>query len=146
MINYFNQKVNQETGILVVDSNKKMTSLNRNFLNLWSLPEDIIISRNDDFVLTYVSEQFDYPKKFLNDVQDIYLQETLEVNDAIQLKNGRIFERRSHPLYLENRYIGRIWLFRSIYNPYSDVENSFLKASIQSYKYPNWFDLFKHPL
>lgn len=146
MINYFNQQANQETGILVVDSNKKMTSLNRSFLNLWSLPEHIIISRNDDLVLRYVSEQFDYPKKFLNDVQDIYLQETLEVHDAIQLKNSRIFERRSHPLYLESRYVGRIWLFRSIDNPYSDVENSFFKVSIQSYKYPNWFDLFKHPL
>lgn len=51
-------------GILVVDSNRTMVSLNRNFLDLWSLSKHLIMSRDDEEVLKFVFKQFEYPKSF----------------------------------------------------------------------------------
>jgi hypothetical protein len=112
MTNYLNQEKIQadEAGILVVDSNRTMVSINRNFLDLWSLSKNLVVLRDDEMMLKSVSEQFEYPKTFFKEVQEIYSQHNLEIHDTITLKDGRIFERHSQPQWLEGEYVGRLWI------------------------------------
>lgn len=121
-------------GILVVDSNRTMVSLNRNFLDLWSLSKHLIMSQDDEEVLKFVSKQFEYPKNFFKEVKEIYMQQDLEIHDTIQLKDGRIFERHSQPQWLEEKYVGRLWMFSCIAE--SRLANNLLESSVTSCKYP----------
>lgn len=113
MTNYLNQEKIQadEAGILVVDSNRTMVGINRNFLDLWSLSKDLITLRDDEIMLESVSKYFKYPKTFVTEVQEIYSQHNLEIHDTVTLKDGRIFERHSQPQWLEGEYVGRLWMF-----------------------------------
>lgn len=113
MTDYLNQEKIQadEAGILVVDSNRTMVSINRNFLDLWGLSKDLIVLRDDQIMLESVSKHFKCPKTFVREVQEIYSQHNLEIHDFITLKDGRIFERHSQPQWLEGEYVGRLWMF-----------------------------------
>lgn len=121
-------------GILVVDSNRTMVSLNRSFLDLWSISQHLIMSRDDEEVLKFVSKQFEYPKNFFKEVKEIYMQQHLEIHDTIQLKDGRIFERHSQPQWLEEKYVGRLWMFSCIAE--SRLANNLLESSRNYCRYP----------
>lgn len=121
-------------GILVVDSNRTMVSLNRNFLDLWSLSKHLIMLQDDEEVLKFVSKQFEYPKNFFKEVKEIYMQQHLVIHDIIQLKDGRIFERHSQPQWLEEKYVGRLWMFSCI--PESRLANNLLESSVNYCRYP----------
>jgi len=98
-------------GILIVNSNRKIVGFTPNLLRIWNLPEVIIKSLSDQRALEFVSEGFDNPKLFLKDMTEIYEQTHLEINEKVQLKDGRIIERHSKPLCFNGVYAGRLWMF-----------------------------------
>ena len=104
-------KVQAIAGILVVDSNRRMVSMNRKFIEMWRLPQHIIVSQDEDQALEFASKLVENSKSFLKSVQEIYIHMELEVHDTIKLKDGRIFERQSMAQFLESKCVGRIWKF-----------------------------------
>lgn len=115
MMSQLNQGKNQESvGILVVDNQGKFVSLNRKFIQMWRLPKHLIVSRNEDQALEFVSEQFEQPKSFLEDIREVNSQMNLEIHDTINFKDGRVLERHSKPQWFEEKYVGRIWICREL--------------------------------
>lgn len=115
MMSYLTQAKSQAlAGILVVDSNRRIVSLNRRFIEVWSFPKHLIMSLDEDLALEFASLQLKNPKSFLKEVQEIYVDMELEVYDTIKFKDGRMFERQSMPQYLEDKCVGRIWKFREM--------------------------------
>jgi hypothetical protein len=98
-------------GILIVNSHRKIVGFTPNLLRIWNLPEVIIKSLSDQRALEFVSEGFDNPKLFLKDMTEIYEQTHLEINEKVQLKDGRIIQRHSKPLCFNGVYAGRLWMF-----------------------------------
>lgn len=88
-----------------------MVGVTPNLLRIWKLPEVIVRSLSDQLALEFVSEQFDNPQLFLKDMTAIYEQTHLEINEKVQLRNGRIVERHSKPLWVNGVYAGRLWMF-----------------------------------
>lgn len=80
-------------------------------LRIWNLPEIIVRSLSDQLALEFVSEQFDNPQLFLKDMTEIYEQTHLEINEKVQMRDGRIVERHSKPLWVNEVYAGRLWMF-----------------------------------
>lgn len=103
-----------DTGILVVDSKRRIVSLNRKFIEMWYLPKNLVISQDDNQALAFASEQLKAPKRFFAEVSELYKQLNLEIHDAIDFMDGRRFERYSRPLWIEGENVGRMWLFRDI--------------------------------
>ncbi|HCF26932.1 MAG TPA: hypothetical protein DEV81_06920 [Cyanobacteria bacterium UBA11049] len=101
-------------GILIVDSNRRMVSLNRKFIDMWDVPQQIIVSQNEEKALELASLLVEDANSFLNSVAKLYIHTELEIYDTIKLKDGRMFERHSRPQWLENKNVGRIWRFREI--------------------------------
>ena len=108
----------QETaldGILVVDENSKIISCNHRFAKLWEIPENLIESGEDEPVLQMVLSKVMNPETFLAKVKHLYEHRDEKSFDEIFLKNGRILERYSAPMFGDNEYYyGRIWYFRDI--------------------------------
>jgi two-component system sensor histidine kinase/response regulator len=102
-------------GILVVDENGSMLSLNRRFVELWGIPPEIIESRSDERALQSVLGKLADPDEFLAKVRYLYEHHDETSHDELRLKDGRTFDRYSAPvLGSDGRYFGRTWYFRDI--------------------------------
>lgn len=101
------------SGILVVNEHGKVTHTNRKFAEMWKIPGNLMDSLDDDTLLKYVLDQLEEPGKFLDKVKELYQTDRID-HDILRFKDGRYFERISHPLLHNERISGRVWAFRDI--------------------------------
>ncbi len=100
-------------GILTIDNTGKVINANNRFAELWRIPEQLILQKDDDALLSYVLEQVTEPEAFLAKVKELYKSDRAE-SDFIYFKDKRVFERFSTPLMLNEEIVGRVWSFRDI--------------------------------
>ncbi|NIA15009.1 MAG: ABC transporter substrate-binding protein [Nitrospiraceae bacterium] len=96
------------TGILVVAENGRVIHANRRFAQMWRIPEELMASGDDKRLLEFVQDQLADPETFLSKVQELYAS-TDEDFDTLRFKDGRMFERISHPLMHGHKIAGRVW-------------------------------------
>jgi PAS domain S-box-containing protein len=108
----------QETspdGILIVDESGKILSFNRRFTEIWGISSEVIASRIDERVLSFVLENLINPEEFLTRVRYLYDHREEKSGEEVLLKDGRVLDRYSAPILGENsRYFGRVWYFHDI--------------------------------
>ena len=99
-------------GILVIDWQGRIASMNRLFSAMWLVPEDLLLQQDDaaivEFVLASVIDQESIRRRLHEIVED------KETEDILHLKDGRVFQCKSLPQYLEERIIGRVFGFNDI--------------------------------
>ena len=99
-------------GILVIDLHGRIASMNRLFSQMWGIPEDLLLGRDDGAVFAFVVGRVVAPQALANRLREIVgHDETLELFD---LADGRVFECKSRPQYLGERIIGRVFGFSDI--------------------------------
>ena len=103
-----------DDGILVVDPSGKITRFNRKFAQMWRIPESILRTRDDERALDFVLGQLADPQGFLSRVRTLYAEPDAASFDTLEFKDGRVFERYSHPEWLADRIAGRVWSFRDV--------------------------------
>jgi len=101
-------------GILVVELTGRIVRWNRKFLDLWKVPEGLIVPHVDDPVLKHVVSQMAQPAEFLAKVQELYRHPEASSEDLLELADGRLFDRNSQPLTIGSEIVGRLWSFRDI--------------------------------
>jgi hypothetical protein len=116
MINYLNQTTSQANaiGLLTVDNNRKMVSLNRKFIEMWGLSPQLVKLGDEKLALEFASSQLKNPKNFIKEVQESYICMESEIHDTIKLKDGRVFKRISQPQYFQGEIVARIWKFQEL--------------------------------
>lgn len=101
-------------GILVVDGVGRILDYNDQFVRMWQIPQAVMDSQDDERALGYVLDQLVRPQVFLDKVHQLYNQPQAESFDVLEFKDGRIFERYSRPLKIDQRPEGRVWSFRDV--------------------------------
>jgi PAS domain S-box-containing protein len=126
-------------GILVVDEDGRIVSYNRRFVEMWDIPEDVVLSRDDSVALAFVLDQLKDPGGFVTRTMELYAEPGRESLDVLEFKDGRVYERYSPPLPGDARPFGRVWSFREVTPPLAprvseEQENSLslLRATLES--------------
>ena len=99
-------------GILTVDEVGHIISYNSRFIEMWGIPAVTLESSEDEPVLNFVLNQLRDPEAFLARVRYLYEHRSETSFEEIFLKDGRVFERYSAPIFgEEGHYYGRYWSF-----------------------------------
>lgn len=101
-------------GILVVDDKGRIASYNRKFLELWQFPEEVAASGDDNLALSNAIGHLKDPESFMKKVRELYHEKEAGSFDVLEFKDGRIFERYSIPLKVDEKSVGRVWNFRDV--------------------------------
>lgn len=99
-------------GLLVVDNEGKILRYNQRFAEIWRIPESVLEEKSDEKALECVMSCLADPEAFLAEVKRLYDHADEKSIDIIELKDGRLLERNSHPQMLGGKIIGRVWVFR----------------------------------
>jgi len=108
----------QETSldaILLVDEHARILSYNRNFVDMWSIPQEMIEANQDEPVLQTVVTQIEDPEAFIARVKYLYDHPQARSQDILRTKNGRTIDRFTAPVVgPTGESYGRVWYFRDI--------------------------------
>lgn len=100
--------------VLMTDPAGKILLLNRQFEELWRLTPGWMETITARDRIQQLAHLLCDPDQFLNRLDEVYAHPDLEALDWLTLRDGRIIERHTRGLHLEERIIGRIWVFRNI--------------------------------
>ncbi|HWD96677.1 MAG TPA: EAL domain-containing protein [Acidimicrobiales bacterium] len=98
-------------GILVVDLNRHIASINRQYLRMWHLDDKDISLGDDELLVAAVLNQVKDPAHFLARIEELYRAPHAESEDVVEFNDGRIFQRLSKPQYIDGEVVGRVWSF-----------------------------------
>lgn len=107
----------QETGrdgIIVVDEHMQVLFYNQNFYRIWHLPQEVAQQGDHQRMMTLAIEQMQDPEEFIEKVNYLYHNPSLTAQDELLMKDGRIIDRYTAPIYAEGVYYGRIFFFRDV--------------------------------
>jgi PAS domain S-box-containing protein len=101
-------------GLFVVDRDGKIVSFNQKFVEIWSMPDSIIASRDAKQARTFAMDQLKDPEGFIKKIEELYSQPEATSYDILEFKDGRVFERFSQPQRIGGKSVGRVWSLRDI--------------------------------
>ena len=101
-----------DQGVLIVDLNGRVLSINAQFIKLWHIPDKLADGADDEGLLAFVQDQLEDPEEFLNKVRDLYDSDA-EAHDIVGFKDGRVFARYTRAFHQGTEH-GRIWCFRDV--------------------------------
>ncbi|MDD2540413.1 MAG: PAS domain S-box protein, partial [Desulfuromonadaceae bacterium] len=102
-------------GILVVNENAEILSINRRFIEIMGIPAHLLEEMEDEAVLAHVTTLMAEPRQFLEKVRYLYEHRLESCRDELSLCDGKTLDRYTVPLLSpDGRYYGRLWSFRDI--------------------------------
>jgi len=119
-------------GLLAVDRENRIILANYRFQEMWKIPKEIMISKDDAVLLDFVLGQLIDPQSFLTKVQELYKSDE-DSFDTLYFKDGRVFERFSRPLLMGTELRGRVWSFRDV-TERNRAEDA-LRSSEENYRF-----------
>jgi PAS domain S-box-containing protein len=97
-------------GILVTATDGRIGRMNRRFRDMWDIPARVLLE-GDAAIGAWLAEQLNDPAAFGRALDP---GDAGETTDLLELRNGRVFERRSRPQLLNDQVIGRVLSFHDI--------------------------------
>ena len=119
-------------GILVVDLNNTIITYNRRFVDMAQIPEDVLGSKDTAQVMDFVRDHLIDPDTFVEKTKQLVTNPETHGYDIVECKDGRIFERYSHPHFRDGQVVGRVVSFRNVTDrKRSEVESKVISEIIQ---------------
>ena len=99
-------------GIVTSDLDGVPQLWNRQFLEIWNIPDDMGLRRDLLAMRDHVYAQVDDAGEFDERMRELQSDPHGITEDIVELTDGRVLERRSRPRYVDGEPVGRVWSFR----------------------------------
>ncbi|MEH2435691.1 MAG: scytonemin biosynthesis sensor histidine kinase [Nostoc sp.] len=96
-------------GIVAVNFEGDILSLNQKFVDMWQIPESLILSKKCPRCKAFFENQLKDPQAFSRLIWEVSSQSDFESYDILELNDGRVFAHYSKPQWLDSTIIGRVW-------------------------------------
>lgn len=96
-------------GIVAVNFDGDILSLNQKFMDMWQIPESLVLSKKCPRCKAFFESQVKDPEAFARMVWEVSSQSDFESYDILELKDGRVFAHYSKPHWLGDQIVGRVW-------------------------------------
>lgn len=103
-----------DDGILVVDRSGRIVDYNRQFIDMWRLPELVLGGQAEERLLVRVVDQLIDPSAFRQRVRELNDDPGAISSDVVEFKDGRVFQRYSQPQVVGGQFVGRVWSFHDV--------------------------------
>ena len=101
-------------GILAISSKGRITSYNRQFLELWRVPKAILEAHDTAALGDYFLQQLANPPVMEARIRRFSDTSKAETFDTLEFADGRVYERFSRPQMVDGQVVGRVWSFRDV--------------------------------
>lgn len=101
-------------GMLVCSLDGRIRAFNQRLAQLWSLPRELLVQRDDAAVYEHMAAQAQDARVYRERLASIAQQAAQESTDIVALRNGTVLELRSVPQFSQGRPIGRVFSYRDI--------------------------------
>jgi signal transduction histidine kinase len=102
-------------GVLVVGADRRVTTANRKFVEMWRVPPAVRAAGSERALLGCLLDQLAAPDDFIARVDHLHAHPDETSADELRLKDGRLFERWTGPVRsADGRHHGRLWCFRDV--------------------------------
>lgn len=106
---------NLQMGILVETAERRIIQANRTFCDLFGIPDPAMLLGVDcGDAARGAAQLFADTEGFGARVAEITARGDVVVNEEMNLKDGRVFERDYVPVNLEGVFLGNMWIYRDI--------------------------------
>lgn len=100
-------------GIAVFNNEGQLLLLNKNFIDMWHFPEEVLKSQDKEKFLAYGLSQLVDGDLRRPKIEQLWQSNKTE-SDLLELKDGRIFSRYSEPLVQDDFKVGRVVSYTDI--------------------------------
>jgi diguanylate cyclase (GGDEF)-like protein/PAS domain S-box-containing protein len=100
--------------ILVTDLAGRVRVFNRRFVQLWGMPEELLLQRHDEAVQDWMRRLVQDPQAYQRRLDALRDAALLASTDRLTLHGGQVVERTARPLWSRGRPLGRVWCFRDL--------------------------------
>jgi len=101
-------------GIIVVNSGGEIVTHNQKFVEMWAIPIVLLQAENHTAALEFAASLLRDSEAFISKVKNAYTDPDAQIDDVIEFKDGRVFERHSEPQRVQGKCVGRVWGFRDV--------------------------------
>jgi PAS domain S-box-containing protein len=100
-------------GILAVDQQGRITTLNTKFLEMWRMPQQLVHLRDVQKFGAFIAQQLKNPERHLARIAEIEVSRGKSF-DLLEMADGSSIERYSDVILIGERVVGRVWSFRDV--------------------------------
>ena len=101
-------------GILVTDLGGRIRSFNQRFAQLFGMPSELLLRRDDEAVLDWMRRAVIDPAAYMRRLAALDETAGPEASDVLELHSGKVIERVTLPQRCRGRTVGRVYSFRDI--------------------------------
>ena len=120
-------------GILLLDENGAITSMNRQFLRIWQISEEPRLPVDSTAAFELLVSRMRNPDAYRQRLAEIRYDNDEDTHDLLTLNDGRFIECRSRPVALDGRFAGRVFFFTDISQNTASDNHLKLTASVFSH-------------
>lgn len=101
-------------GMLVCDLEGRVRAFNQRLVQLWNIPRELLIARDDAAVYAHMAQQVQDLASYEECLAAIARQPMQESTDIVALRNATVLELRTVPQLSQGRPVGRVYSYRDI--------------------------------
>lgn len=119
-------------GVMVIIDRQSQVLMNRTFITLFRIPEELQEFVTYDSQISYICSQLRDADKFFTEIHDTEVQPLLETQELFHMIDGRSLEVSSKPVAIDQLVVGRIWHFHEFNHYGAQTGATFVMSKRQS--------------